>query len=68
MNRINNFKDYGYYKGWQLVNTGGNYYSACKGNVRAAIGSMHRGDITDLVRRFRKKVDQMEERNVSTDD
>ena len=50
------------YKGWTLVNTGSNYYSACKGNVRVAVGSIRHGDKADLTRRFRQKVDMMEAR------
>lgn len=50
------------YKGWTLVNTGNNYYSACKGNVRVGIGSIRRGDLADLTRRFREKIDELEAR------
>ena len=56
------------YKGWILVNTGGTSYSACKGNVRAYVGTIRHGDIADLTRRFRKKVDQIEGRNVESHD
>ncbi len=48
------------YKGWTLVNTGSNYYSACKGNVRHAVGSIRHGDKADLAMRFRKTVDRLE--------
>lgn len=48
------------HKGWLLVETGHNYYSACKGNRRVGIGSIHNGDKAKLMMRFRRKVDEME--------
>lgn len=45
------------YKGWKLVETGHNYYHACKGNLRVAVGSIRRGDREELAKRFKKIVD-----------
>lgn len=55
------------YKGWKLVETGHNYYHACKGSRRVAVGSQRHGDINDLVERFHRKVDEMEGRERMTD-
>lgn len=51
------------HRDWTLVETGFNYFMACKGNRRVAIGSIRHGDLADLTRRFRKKVDEMEDGN-----
>lgn len=48
------------YRGWVLVLTGHNYYSACKGNRRVGIGAMLHGDHARLAKRFRDKVDELE--------
>lgn len=48
------------YRGWTLVLTGNNYYSACRGNRRVGIGAMYHGDRANLARRFRQKVDELE--------
>ena len=48
------------YKGWQLVQTGHNYYHACKGNLRVAVGSIRRGDREELTKRFKEIVDGLE--------
>ena len=53
------------HKGWTLVQVGSNYYSACKGNVRHAVGSIRNGDKADLARRFRQIVDRLEAANES---
>lgn len=50
------------HKGWTLVQVGQCYYSACKGNRRVGVGSVRHGDWADLVLRFRKKVDELEDR------
>ena len=51
------------YRGWLLVNTGSNYYSACKDNRRHGIGSIMHGNRADLMRRFRETVDKLEARD-----
>ena len=48
------------YRGWALVNTSTNYYSACKGPVRIGVGCERRGGKPELERRFRRKVDEWE--------
>lgn len=48
------------YKGWQLVETGRNYYHACKGTLRVAVGSIRHGDREDLTKRFKNIVDRLE--------
>lgn len=48
------------YKGWTLVEVGRNYYCACKGSVRTAVGSIMHGDREDLFGRFKAKVDELE--------
>lgn len=45
------------YRGCVLVNVCGNYYVACKGPRRVAVGSQRHGDINDLVNRFHAVVD-----------
>lgn len=55
-----NGKDKWRYRGWQLVETGFRYYSACKGSVRAGIGMVHHGDWAELTERFKRKVDELE--------
>lgn len=47
------------YRGWTLVETGHNYYSACKGPYRIGIGSIKHGDREELKRRFIKVVNQL---------
>lgn len=49
------------YKGWQLVETGHNYYHACKGNLRVVVGSIRHGDREELSKRFKKIVDGLED-------
>lgn len=48
------------YRGWVLVETGRRYYSACKGSLRAVVGSIRHGDQEDLFKRFKRIVDQIE--------
>ena len=48
------------YKGYQLVETGHRYYSACKGSARIPVGSVRRGDFNDLCRRFMAVIDELE--------
>lgn len=48
------------YKGLTLVETGHNYYSACKGAIRIPVGSIKHGDHADLHRRFMVTVDRLE--------
>ena len=48
------------YRGWVLVETGQRYYSACKGSLRAVVGSIRHGDQEDLFKRFKRVVDQIE--------
>lgn len=50
------------HKGYMLVEVGRNYYCACKGSKRVPVGSVKHGDHADLMRRFRKKVDELEDR------
>lgn len=50
------------YKGWTLVETGHNYYHACKRNIRIAIGAIKHGDREELVVRFMKIIDGLEGR------
>lgn len=56
------------YKGWSLVETGRNYYHACKGSVRATIGSARHGDLEGLYDRFRATVDKLEGMGNGTED
>lgn len=49
------------YKGWLLVQTGQNYYCACKGNLRVPVGSIKHGDRDALYRRFKEVVDGLED-------
>lgn len=49
------------YKGWKLVQTGRNYYHACKGNLRVAVGSIKHGDREELTKRFKSIVDGLED-------
>ena len=51
------FKTTNQYRGWKLVETGHNYYHACKGNLRVAVGSIKHGDREELVKRFKRVVD-----------
>lgn len=55
------------YKGWTLVEVGHNYYCACKGNFRRAVGSIKRGDKEDLTKRFKAVVDQLEDMKHGTE-
>ena len=48
------------HRGWLLVETGHNYYSACKGNLRVGVGSMRHADKGRLVAQFRRKVNELE--------
>lgn len=48
------------HKGWLLVETGHNYYHACKGNLRVVVGPLRRADFAELVKRFREIVDGLE--------
>lgn len=49
------------YRGWRLVETGHNYYSACKGAYRISIGSPRHGDLNELTERFKRLVDGMKD-------
>lgn len=49
------------YRGWTLVETGHNYYHACKGNLRVAVGSIRHGDREGLTKRFKEVVDGLED-------
>lgn len=49
------------YKGWKLVETAHNYYHACKGSFRVAVGSIKHGNKEELTQRFKKVVDGMED-------
>lgn len=49
------------HKGYMLVEVGHNYFCACKGSERVPVGSMRHGDHAELMRRFRKKVDELKE-------
>ena len=55
------FKSTVNYQGWKLVETAHNYYHACKGSLRVAVGSVKRGDREELTERFKKIVDGMED-------
>ena len=57
------FKTTNKYKGWTLVETSHNYFSACKGNLRVPIGSIRRGDREDLTKRFKAVVDKLKGMN-----
>lgn len=48
------------HKGWLLVETGRNYYHAIKGSRRKAIGGVKHGDHAELMRRFKRIVDELE--------
>lgn len=48
------------HRGWTLVETGRNYYHACKGPLRVAVGSVRHGDREELSRRFKAIVDSLE--------
>lgn len=49
------------YKGYVLVEVGHRYYSACNGSKRIAVGSIRHGDWADLVDRFRKRIDEVDQ-------
>lgn len=49
------------YRGWKLVETSQNYYHACKGSLRVAVGSIRHGDREGLTTRFKKIVDGLED-------
>ena len=48
--------------GYMLVEVGRNYCCACKGGKRVPVGPIRHGDHADLVKRFRKKVDELEDK------
>lgn len=48
------------HRGWTLVETGRNYYHACKGPLRVAVGAVRHGDKDELSKRFKRIVDRME--------
>ena len=48
------------YRGWVLVETGHRYYSACRGSLRAVVGSIRHGDQEELFKRFKRVVDEIE--------
>lgn len=48
------------HKGWLLVETGHNYYHAIKGSRRKVIGGVKHGDHAELMRRFKRIVDELE--------
>ena len=52
-----------HYRGWTLVNVSPNFYMAIKGKVRLGVGAVRRGDLAELTRRFRRIVDEREERH-----
>lgn len=52
-----------HYRGWTLINVSSNFYMAVKGNVRLGVGAVRRGDLAELTRRFRRIVDEREERH-----
>lgn len=54
------YKTNGIHKGWRLVETGRNYYHACKGNLRVAVGGIKHGDREELYKRFKAVVDGLE--------
>lgn len=64
---IMSFKTTNKYKGWVLVETSHNYFCACKGSLRAPVGSIKRGDREDLTKRFKAVVDQLESVNHGTE-
>ena len=54
------YKSTNTYKGWKLVETAHNYYHACKGSKRVAVGSIRHGDRDELTKRFMAVVDELE--------
>lgn len=50
------------HKGFILVETGHNYYHACRGGERVAVGSKRHGDGDELWRRMVRIIDERESR------
>jgi hypothetical protein len=57
------YRTLNHYRGWTLVNVSPNFYMAIKGKVRLGVGGVKRGDLAELTRRFRRIVDEREERH-----
>lgn len=55
----------GTYRGWRIVNVSANWYQACKGSRRLSVGAMRHGDISELVERYHRVVDEHEAADAS---